>query len=84
LNFRESVVLPAFFTSLGVQLDKFTVGTLTLNAGGQNSMTTQIDRTTEKNGFTASFVIGSPHLYFNLSYTRKMVERELKVKLATK
>ncbi|XP_037956451.1 dnaJ homolog subfamily C member 11-like [Teleopsis dalmanni] len=84
LNFRENAILPAIFSTLAVQLDKHTVGSLILNAGSQTSLTTQIDRSSEKYSLTTSFVIGSPHIYFSIMYTRKMLENELKVKVSTK
>ncbi|EDW02072.1 dnaJ homolog subfamily C member 11 [Drosophila grimshawi] len=84
MNFRENGVIPAVFSSLAVQLDKHTVGSLTLNAGPQSSMSTQIDHSNDLHAISTSFVIGTPHIYFGISYTRKMMENELKLKLATK
>ncbi|XP_030379335.1 dnaJ homolog subfamily C member 11 [Scaptodrosophila lebanonensis] len=84
LNFRDSGVIPALFSTLAVQLDKHTMGSLTLNAGPQSSMSTQIDRTTENHAWNTSFVIGTPHMYVGIAYTRKMLENELKLKLAVK
>ncbi|XP_017835780.1 dnaJ homolog subfamily C member 11 isoform X1 [Drosophila busckii] len=84
MNFQENGVIPAVFSSLAVQLDKHTVGSLTLNAGPQSSLTTQIDHSNDNHAISTSFVIGTPHIYFNISYTRKMMENELKLKLATK
>ncbi|XP_058987131.1 dnaJ homolog subfamily C member 11 isoform X6 [Musca domestica] len=83
-NFRDNGVIPGLFTTLGVQLDKHTLGSLTLNAGGQASMTTQIDRNTERYAWSTSFVIGSPHIYFSIAYTHKMIENELKLKAVAK
>ncbi|XP_061392034.1 dnaJ homolog subfamily C member 11 [Musca vetustissima] len=83
-NFRDNGVVPGLFTTLGVQLDKHTLGSLTLNAGGQASMTTQIDRNTERYAWSTSFVIGSPHIYFSIAYTHKMIENELKLKAVAK
>ncbi|EDW72317.1 uncharacterized protein Dwil_GK20781 [Drosophila willistoni] len=84
LNFREHAVIPALFSTLAVQLDKHTMGSLTLNAGPQSSMTTQIDHSNDQYSLSSSFVIGTPHIYFSLAYTRKMMENELKLKLAAK
>ncbi|KAH8333301.1 hypothetical protein KR074_008568 [Drosophila pseudoananassae] len=84
LNFRDNGVIPALFSTLAVQLDKHTMGSLTLNAGPQSSMSTQIDHSKENYSLSTSFVIGTPHVYFGLSYTRKLMENELKLKLATK
>ncbi|XP_054739909.1 dnaJ homolog subfamily C member 11 [Anastrepha obliqua] len=84
MNFREGRINPAIFSTLAVQLDKHTVGSLTLNVSTQSSMTTQIDSSTEKHAWTTSFVIGFPHIYLSAAYTRKMIENELKLKLAAK
>ncbi|BFG04639.1 dnaJ homolog subfamily C member 11 [Drosophila madeirensis] len=84
MSFREHGVIPALFSTLAVQLDKHTVGSLTLNAGPQSSMTTQIDHNKDEYALSSSFVIGSPHIYFGLSYTRKLIENEMKLKLAVK
>lgn len=84
LNFRESGIVPAFVTALAVQLDKHTIGSLTLNASSQSALTTQIDSNSERNSWSTSVVIGSPHVYFGVSYTRKMIEHDLKLKVATK
>ncbi|XP_064543623.1 dnaJ homolog subfamily C member 11 [Drosophila montana] len=84
MSFQENGVIPAVFSTLAVQLDKHTVGSLTLNAGPQSSMSTQIDHSNDQHAISTSFVIGTPHVYFGVSYTRKMLENELKLKLATK
>lgn len=77
-------MIPALFSTLAVQLDKHTMGSLTLNAGPQSSMSTQIDHSKEEYSLSSSFVIGTPHMYFGLSYTRKLMENEMKLKLAAK
>ncbi|XP_017466447.1 PREDICTED: dnaJ homolog subfamily C member 11 [Rhagoletis zephyria] len=84
MNFREGRVVPAVFSTLAVQLDKHTMGSLTLNVSAQSSMTTQIDSSNEKHAWTTSFVIGFPHIYLSAAYTRKMLENELKLKVAAK
>lgn len=83
-NFRENGVIPGLFSTLAVQLDKHTVGSLTLNAGTQSSMTTQVDRISERYSWSTSFVIGTPHIYYSIAYTHKMIENELKLKVAAK
>ncbi|XP_034110147.1 dnaJ homolog subfamily C member 11 isoform X1 [Drosophila sulfurigaster albostrigata] len=84
MNFQENGVIPAVFSTLAVQLDKHTIGSLTLNAGPQSSMTTQIDHSTDQHAISTSFVLGTPHIYFTMSYTRKMLENEMKLKLSAK
>lgn len=84
MNFRENGVLPGLFSTLAVQLDKHTMGSLTFNAGSQSSMTTQIDRTSERYSWSTSFVIGTPHIYYSIAYTHKMIESELKLRVAAR
>lgn len=83
-NFRENGLVPGLFSTLAVQLDKHTVGSLTLNAGPQMAMTTQVDRISERYTWTSSIVLRSPHIYYTIAYTHKMIEDELKLKLAAK
>ncbi|XP_055837897.1 dnaJ homolog subfamily C member 11 [Episyrphus balteatus] len=84
LNFRESGVVPAFVTTLAVQLDKHTIGYLTYNASAQSSMSTSIESQTEKHAWNTSLLIGVPHCYITASYTRKLIQYELKLKVAVK
>ncbi|XP_034477415.1 dnaJ homolog subfamily C member 11 [Drosophila innubila] len=84
MNFQENGVIPAVFSTLAVQLDKHTIGSLTLNAGPQSSMTTQVDHSNDQHAISTSFVLGTPHIYFSMSYTRKMLDNEMKLKLAAK
>lgn len=73
-----------FVIALAVQLDKHTVGYLTYNAGLQSSMSTVLERNTEKYHLALTINIGIPHCYLSASYTRKFIEHELKLKLAAK
>lgn len=84
LNFRPNGLLPGFVTSLGVQLDKHTVGYLTYNGGMQSSMSTVLEHNTDKHAINATILIGIPHCYLSASYTRKLFENDLKLKLAGK
>lgn len=72
------------FAALAVQLDKHTVGYLTYNAGLQSSMSTVLEHNTEKQHFLMTCSIGIPHCFISASYTRKLVEHELKLRLAAK
>lgn len=84
LNVRPNGLLPGFVTSLGVQLDKHTVGYLTYNGGMQSSMSTVLEHNTDKHAINATVLIGIPHCYLSASYTRKLFENDLKLKLAGK
>lgn len=84
VNVRPNGLLPGFITSLGVQLDKHTIGYLTYNGGMQSSMSTVIENNTDKQAINATILIGVPHCYLSASYTRKFFENDLKLKLAGK
>lgn len=71
-------------SALGVQLDKHTVGYLTYNAGAQSSMSTILEHSNEKQHFSLTCTLGIPHSFISASYTRKMADHELKLKLAAK
>lgn len=71
-------------TALGVQLDKHTVGYLTYTVGVQPAMSTSIEHNTEKQHLLVNCTLGIPHSFLSFSYTRKLVDQELKIKLAGK
>lgn len=78
------IIIFSCFTALAVQLDKHTVGYLTYNAGLQSSMSTVLEHNTEKQNFLMTCSIGIPHCFISASYTRKLIEHELKLRLAAK
>lgn len=84
LNFRPNGVIPGLVGTLAVQLDKHTVGYLTYNTGLQSSMSTVVEHNTDKHYWNATVLIGIPHCYLSASYTKKMAEHELKLRLAGK
>lgn len=84
LNFQNTGVIPSFVSTLAVQLDKHTIGYLTYNASTQSSMSTSIENSTEKHAWNTSVSIGVPHCYLSASYTRKLTQYELKLKVAVK
>lgn len=67
-----------------MQLDKHTVGYLTYNAGPQSSMSTILEHSNERQHISLTCTLGVPHSFLSASYTRKMLEQELKLKLAAK
>lgn len=73
-----------FFLALAVQLDKYTVGYLTYNAGLQSSMSTVLEHNTDTQHILATISVGIPHSFISCSYTRKLPDYELKLKLAAK
>lgn len=84
VNFRQNAIIPGIAGTLAIQLDKHTVGYLTYNAGLQSSMSTTIEHNTDKYNYNLSATLGIPHCYITASYTRKLVEQELKLRVALK
>lgn len=83
LNFRQNGIVPALVGTFAVQLDKHTVGYLTYSAAGvQSSLSTIVERNTEKNYVNLTFSLGLPHSFVSCNYIRRLTEREIKLKLA--
>lgn len=73
-----------FILAMAIQLDRHTVGYLTYNAGIQSSLATVVERNKEKYYFNFTALVGIPHCYFSLSYMRKFVEQEMKLRASAK
>lgn len=85
LNFRQNGIVPALVGTFAVQLDKHTVGYLTYTAAGvSSSLSTIIERNTEKNYVNLTFSLGLPHSYMSCNYIRRLTEQEMKLKLSGK
>lgn len=85
LNFRQNGIVPALVGTLAVQLDKHTVGYLTYNAAGvQSSLSTIIERNSEKNYVNLTFSLGLPHSYVSCNFIHRLTEQEMKLKLGGK
>lgn len=72
------------FLALAVQLDKHTVGYLTYNAGLQSSVSCVLEHGTEKQHLLVTCCVGIPHSFVSASYTKKLIDYELKLRLAAK
>lgn len=72
------------FEALAVQLDKHTVGYLTYNAGLQSSVSCVLEHSTEKQHLLLTGCVGIPHSFISASYTKKLPDYELKLRLAAK
>lgn len=70
--------------ALAVQLDKHTVGYLTYNAGIQSSVSCVLEHSTEKQHLLVTGCVGIPHSFISASYTKKLIDYELKLRLAAK
>ncbi|XP_055707223.1 dnaJ homolog subfamily C member 11 [Phlebotomus papatasi] len=85
LNLRSNGIVPTFMSSLACQLGKHTVGYLTYNlAGSARSMSTTVEQNTDRHHFQVTLLLGIPHCYISAAYTRKLLEQELKLRVATK
>lgn len=85
LNFRQNGIVPALVGTFAIQLDKHTLGYLTYNAAGlQSSLSTIIERNTERNYTNLTFSLGLPHSFVSCNYIRRLTEHEMKLKLAGK
>ncbi|XP_049299929.1 dnaJ homolog subfamily C member 11 [Anopheles funestus] len=83
-HFRPNAIIPGLTGTSAIQLDKNTVGYLTYNAGLQNSMSTVVERNTEKYHCNFTISLGIPHCYIAAAYTRKLLEQGLKLRVALK
>uniref|UniRef100_A0A182JRE3 J domain-containing protein n=1 Tax=Anopheles christyi TaxID=43041 RepID=A0A182JRE3_9DIPT len=83
-HFRPNAIIPGLTGTMAIQLDRNTLGYLTYNAGLQNSMSTVVERNTEKYHCNLTVTLGIPHCYIAASYTRKFLEQGLKLRLALK
>lgn len=85
MNVRPGgLILPGIVGTLAVQLDKYTVGYLTYNAGVQSSMATVVEQNTERYHWNTTLLLGVPHCYASLSYTHKFIEYEAKLRTSVK
>uniref|UniRef100_A0A1B0DAB5 Uncharacterized protein n=1 Tax=Phlebotomus papatasi TaxID=29031 RepID=A0A1B0DAB5_PHLPP len=95
LNLRSNGIVPTFMssdfflppkkTALACQLGKHTVGYLTYNlAGSARSMSTTVEQNTDRHHFQVTLLLGIPHCYISAAYTRKLLDQELKLRVATK
>ncbi|XP_060518875.1 dnaJ homolog subfamily C member 11 isoform X2 [Cylas formicarius] len=84
LQFTPEGVRPGIMSTLAMQIDKHSVGYVSYHGGLRSLFSTQLVRDTENNRFNVSLQVGVPHSSFQLHYTRKMIARELKLKLAIK
>lgn len=60
------------------------MGYLTWRGGLQSAMSTSIARETESSHSGATILLGIPHSFISLNYTRKIKEQELKIRGALK
>lgn len=84
LQFTPNGVRTGVETTLALQLDKHTMGYLTWRGGLQSAMSTSIARETETSHSGATILLGIPHSFISLNYTRKIKEQELKIRGALK
>uniref|UniRef100_A0A182PVS3 J domain-containing protein n=1 Tax=Anopheles epiroticus TaxID=199890 RepID=A0A182PVS3_9DIPT len=83
-HFRPNAIIPGLSGTAAIQLDKNTLGYLTYNAGLQNSMSTVVERNTERYHCNVTVTLGIPHCYIAATYTRKLLEQSLRLRVALK
>ncbi|XP_053681347.1 dnaJ homolog subfamily C member 11 [Anopheles nili] len=83
-HIRPNAIIPGLTGTIAIQLDKHTVGYLTYNAGLQNSMSTVVEKNTEKYHCNLTATLGIPHCFIAAGYTRKLLEQGLKLRIALK
>lgn len=82
LNFRQNGIVPSLVGSLAIQLDKHTIGYLTYTASGmQSSLSTIVERNSEKYYVNLTFSLGLPHSFVSCNYIRRFIDYETKLKL---
>ncbi|KAL7037167.1 hypothetical protein ACKWTF_009098 [Chironomus riparius] len=85
MSVRQNGIVPSLVGSLAVQLDRHTVGYLTYTVAGlSTSLSTIIERNSEKNYVNLTFSLGLPHSFIGCNYIRRITEYEAKVKLSGK
>ncbi|XP_019878016.1 dnaJ homolog subfamily C member 11 [Aethina tumida] len=84
LQFTPEGIRPGIMSTLAMQIDKHSVGYLTYHGGIRSLFSTSVVRDTENNRYNFAIQVGLPHSHISMHYTRKMLQRELKVKLAFK
>lgn len=81
---HKELIISFVIQALAVQLDKHTVGYLTYNAGLQSSVACVLEHSTEKQHMLVTCCVGIPHSFVSASYTKKLADYEMKLKLAAK
>ncbi|XP_077301854.1 dnaJ homolog subfamily C member 11-like [Arctopsyche grandis] len=84
LQFSSHGIHPSFVSNLAYQLDERTVGYLTYKAGSNSSMSTSLLHETENYRVNLTMLCGLPHSYISTTYTRKMIQAEIKILVSIK
>ncbi|KAK9686110.1 DnaJ domain [Popillia japonica] len=84
LQFTPQGIRPGIMSTLAMQIDKHSVGYLTYHGGIRSMVSTSIIRDTEFAQYNFSIQVGLPHSYISMSYTKKLLNQELKLRFAIK
>ncbi|XP_063991698.1 dnaJ homolog subfamily C member 11 isoform X2 [Diachasmimorpha longicaudata] len=84
VQFSPEKAQSAIASTLGMQLDKHTVGYLTYKTGYNSAMSTRLVRNNERSFISLSIQFGYFSSYASLSYTYKMPEKKMKLRGAFK
>ncbi|XP_074109454.1 dnaJ homolog subfamily C member 11 [Cotesia typhae] len=80
LQFKQDEIRSGLVGSLGLQLDKQSVGYLTFKCGIQNSMSTMFVRDTQESYTAFTLQFGYLNTFASISYTYKMEEKKMKLR----
>lgn len=84
LQFTPEGIRPGFMSTLAMQIDKYSVGYLTYRGGMQSLVSTSVIRDTEFGYYNFSVQVGLPHSYASVIFAKKMLNQELKLRIAFK
>ncbi|GLV37777.1 uncharacterized protein CBL_06521 [Carabus blaptoides fortunei] len=84
LQFAPTGIRPGIMSTLAMQIDKYSVGYFSYRGGMQSLLSTSVVRDTEFGHYNFSLQFGLPHSYASLSYAKKMLKQELKLRIAFK
>lgn len=84
LQFSPQGLRPGIMSTLAMQIDKHTVTYFTYQGGLRSLLSTSIVKDSEFGLYNFNVQVGLPHSFISLSYTKKMLNQELRLKIAVK
>ncbi|KAF5290925.1 hypothetical protein FQA39_LY14531 [Lamprigera yunnana] len=84
LQFTPQGIRPGIMSTLALQVDKHSVAYFTYHGGLRSSLSTSIIKDSEFGLCNFSIQLGLPHSFVSISYTKKMLNQELRFKIAVK
>lgn len=84
LQFTSQGIRPGIMSTLALQVDKHSVTYFTYHGGLRSLLSTSIVKDTEFGLYNFSVQVGLPHSFVSFNYTKKMLNQELRLKIAVK